>query len=273
MIYTSILTTVFKYLHHPGCPSQAEFVITTEPNWKTDFSTCTTVYGTRSGARLDASQPATCEAIVRVPPDEGYHSPQAISHRNGSQVFPQVLFSQYQDDYMKDYMFPKQNEWVNNFLLGRNDVIHSFLAEMGSPFIDETKTKRRTAILMVANEGVLDFVLNFICSCKSANIDLSSFVVFLGQKDYVDLIHTMGAKAFYHPSLGTVPKQAAETYADRTFTKIMWMKVTSVYVALAAGFDVIFQDADLVWIKDPVPYLQSQTQYDMIFMVNLDLNF
>lgn len=46
----------------------------------------------------------------------------------------------------------------------------------------------------------------------------------------------------------------------------MWLKVTSVYIALSAGFNVIFQDADLVWIRDPVPFLTSLSKYDMIFM-------
>lgn len=29
------------------------------------------------------------------------------------------------------------------------------------------------------------------------------------------------------------------------------------YIALSAGFDVLFQDADLVWFRDPIPYLHS----------------
>ena len=63
-----------------------------------------------------------------------------------------------------------------------------------------------------------------------------------------------------------MPRNVAGNYGDKYFAKIMWLKVTSVYIALAAGFDVIFQDADLVWIKDPVPILHSFKDYDMIFM-------
>jgi hypothetical protein len=66
--------------------------------------------------------------------------------------------------------------------------------------------------------------------------------------------------------LGMMPRIVALNYGDKYFAKIMWLKVTSVYIALAAGFDVIFQDADLVWIKDPVPMLHSFKGYDMIFM-------
>jgi hypothetical protein len=48
----------------------------------------------------------------------------------------------------------------------------------------------------------------------------------------------IGASAFVHEGLGELPKEAAESYADRTFAKVMWIKVTAVYIALYCGFDV-----------------------------------
>jgi len=42
-------------------------------------------------------------------------------------------------------------------------------------------------------------------------------------------------------------------------------KVTSVYLTSAAGFDVLFQDADLVWMKDPLPALHT-IEHDAVFM-------
>eukprot|EP01035_Chromulina_nebulosa_P017974 gene17974-23606_t len=200
----SVLKRVFGYLHHPGCPSDGELILSQKSSWDQDFSDCNVVYATRSGVRQDETQPSTCVSIVRLPDDgHGYYSPQSISHRNGSTKYPQILKDQYQEDYYKEYMFPKQNSWVEAFLKNRDSIIQSFIKEMGDP------------------------------------ID---------------------------PKTGSVPREAADTYADRTFTKLMWLKVTSVYVALYAGFDVIFQDADLVWIKDPTEFLHEQKNYDMIFM-------
>ena len=62
-----------------------------------------------------------------------------------------------------------------------------------------------------------------------------------------------------------MPSHAAYGYLDKTFSRMMWFKVTSVYLALTSGFDVLFQDVDLVWMKDPVPYLRNLT-YDISFM-------
>jgi len=71
--------------------------------------------------------------------------------------------------------------------------------------------------------------------------------------------------ASYHPFYGDIPKEAAGSYGDKTFGKLMWLKTTSVYVTQQAGFDVIFQDADLVWMQDPVPLLHHVAR-DFAFM-------
>ena len=63
------------------------------------------------------------------------------------------------------------------------------------------------------------------------------------------LIENMGAKAMYHPALGSMPAHAAQGYLDDTFSRMMWFKTTSVFLALASGFEVMFQDVDLVWLK------------------------
>lgn len=41
--------------------------------------------------------------------------------------------------------------------------------------------------------------------------------------------------------------------------------MTSVYLALHSGFDVLFQDADLVWFQDPLPHLYT-FPHDISFM-------
>ena len=38
---------------------------------------------------------------------------------------------------------------------------------------------------------------------------------------------------------------------------MMWYKAFSVYLILKLGINVLFQDADLVWFKNPFPYFHS----------------
>ena len=90
-------------------------------------------------------------------------------------------------------------------------------------------------------------------------------MVFVGEESTKVVIESMGAHAMYAPALGSMPKTAAKGYLDVTFGRMMWFKVTSVYLGLISGFNVLFQDVDLVWLRDPVPYLQS-LDADIAFM-------
>jgi hypothetical protein len=170
------------------------------------------------------------------------------------------------------------------FLRDRESILQHFKNIVGSPF--DASGNRRTLVLMVrkypvdewldssigmlklqvANEGVVDLLLNLLCSAKAAGVDTNNFVVFSGQQEYCTLIESLGVKAVLHKSLGDMPKEAAESYANRVFTKMMWLKVTSVYAALMSGFHVLFQDVDLVWMQDPIPFLVQHEKYDIIFM-------
>lgn len=41
------------------------------------------------------------------------------------------------------------------------------------------------------------------------------------------------------------------SYGDRGFLEIMWLKIVAVWITVRLGYDVLFQDADLVWFKSP----------------------
>ena len=97
------------------------------------------------------------------------------------------------------------------------------------------------------------------------DLDVKTIVVFVGDERYVSLIEHLGANAIYSASLGSMPRQAAGFYMDNTFSRMMWFKTTSVYLALSAGFNVLFQDVDLVWLRSPYAYFASLDQ-DLIFM-------
>eukprot|EP00602_Paraphysomonas_sp_CaronLab_P011886 CAMPEP_0185040158 /NCGR_PEP_ID=MMETSP1103-20130426/37908_1 /TAXON_ID=36769 /ORGANISM="Paraphysomonas bandaiensis, Strain Caron Lab Isolate" /LENGTH=257 /DNA_ID=CAMNT_0027579347 /DNA_START=366 /DNA_END=1136 /DNA_ORIENTATION=- len=124
---------------------------------------------------------------------------------------------------------------------------------------------RRSLTIMVANEGVLNLLLNFICSCAAEGIDLKSVVVFVGQREHVDLIESLGAVPMFLPDAARMPNKVAGSYGDKVFGRMMWLKVTAVYIALSAGFNVLFQDTDLVWFRDPMSYLHTLS-YDVAFM-------
>ena len=42
---------------------------------------------------------------------------------------------------------------------------------------------------------------------------------------------------------------------------MMMLKQFSVYVALLCRYDVLFQDVDLTWTRDPVPALRADAEF------------
>jgi len=177
---------------------------------------------------------------------------------------------QYQTDYSKTYR--DEEILLVPLLRKRQDAIGQIRSILGDPVISvhpQTGVEsRKTAVVMVANEGVIDLVMNLLCSCRAAQIDTSNYVIFVGSESDVKVINGMGVHAIYNPSLGSMPKTAAYNYGDGTFSRMMWLKVSAVYVANAAGYNVLFQDADLVWFKDPVPYMETLygDDTDILFM-------
>jgi hypothetical protein len=257
----SVPEDVFPYLHHPASPAKQSLFLTESREWGSSQvleSPCQEIYLTRTGSR--SNQPNKCVAVMKVP--NGHESINQQSYRVG---YTAKNTNQYQQDFPRDYEKKDndENRLLKPFLRDLDKLREEFLQKMGSP-IDEDGNRRK-AIVMVANEGVLDLLLNFLCSAEAAQIDLRSVIVFVGESRHVALVESMGAQAMHSTSLGSMPSQAAGFYLDNTFSRMMWCKASSVYLALYSGFDVLFQDVDLVWLKDPFPYF-TELNTDLIFM-------
>jgi len=49
-----------------------------------------------------------------------------------------------------------------------------------------------------------------------------------------------------------MPESEARRYGDKAFTQMMYAKVVTVQLINRLGHDVLFQDVDIVWYKNPV---------------------
>ena len=234
-----ILQQVFSDLHHPDSPFKTELIIDryhklSESEKGSDpYAHCSEVYLTRTGASSNMRNKCLGVAVVQA----GATSPYYHSHRGGMSA---GLKEMYQKDYLDGQAVKEEKLLLPLFLKNREALIKSLRAKVGDPVLPNGK--RRALIVMVANEGVMDLVLNFLCSCKMSNIDVTDkLVVFLGQPDLAPVLESLGVMTFYNEALGPIPKKAAGFYGDRIFSVMMWFKTTSVYVASNAGYDVLFQ--------------------------------
>lgn len=67
--------------------------------------------------------------------------------------------------------------------------------------------------------------------------------------------------------MSIIPQQEAARYGDTTFGLIMMAKVICVHLVSDLGYDMLFQDVDVVWYKDPLTYFHDTTlpQFDLYF--------
>ena len=116
-------------------------------------------------------------------------------------------------------------------------------------------------VVMVVNAGEMDLLANFACSCQAHNISMRNMMVFSGSDDVIPLIESFGAMGLYHePTFADVSRNASYEYLDRIFIDMMWYKSFSVWLLLKLQYNVLFQDVDLVWYRDPVRYFRTASE-------------
>lgn len=254
---SKLLNNIFEKLQHPEKIAMVDIVLSEIDKWSE--TTCNSFYITRTEIN---EQDNKCVAIVPV---EYQRSLSLISHRFGNS---EGKWDQYLSDYSSRPGRMDAVNFLKPFYSELDNVKRMFIQKLGgASIIVNGITTRRSIVVMVVNEGVMNLLINFFCSIRSIdnNIDLKSFVVFVGEEKHVSIIENIGAIGVYFPSAGSMPKDAAMNYADDIFFRMMLLKTTSAYIALTCGFNVLFQDVDMIWFKNPLPFLQSLAE-DIIFM-------
>ena len=125
--------------------------------------------------------------------------------------------------------------------------------------------RRPTAKRVAAKLALVMVIVTVTVVLRPAHL-CSSLLVFAADAGVVDVMSTLGIATFHHEAFGTFPKNSARAYGDNVFTNMMWLKVVSVYFTLRCGWDVLFQDADVIWWTDPLDYFKNDGHmYDAYF--------
>jgi hypothetical protein len=117
-------------------------------------------------------------------------------------------------------------------------------------------------VVMVCNFGQSELFLNFICSAKARGLDISRILLFATDKDMYDLASTIDGISVFEvaDAFGgekVIPKGAAQHYGDKVFTGMMFSKIYCVHLVNTLGYDVLFQDVDIAWYKDPIEFFEN----------------
>jgi hypothetical protein len=117
---------------------------------------------------------------------------------------------------------------------------------------------RDSLVVMVLNPGELDIFANLICSCNKYNLSTHNFLVFTTQEEILPLITAHGVIGIFHSESFAFARIAANyEYLDKTFIDMMWYKSFSIWILLKLGYNILFQDIDIVWFRNPFPYFEK----------------
>jgi len=128
--------------------------------------------------------------------------------------------------------------------------------------------KSKVMVVMVCNKGQAHLFHNFVCNARAKGLDLSRIIMFATDEYTAKLAKDLDIAVYYDNKVfGGMPEQAAQRYGDKVFSRMMMAKVYCVHLVMNLGYDVLFQDVDMVWQKSPLEYLETEEskEWDMIF--------
>jgi hypothetical protein len=126
----------------------------------------------------------------------------------------------------------------------------------------------KAVVVMTVNWGQAGLFFNFVCAARSRGLDLSNILMFATDQATVELAASLGVKVFdVQDAFGEMPEEAATAYGDSKFMRMMLAKIYCVHLVILLGYDVLFQDVDLVWRRNPLEFFYSSKadDYDMFF--------
>ena len=142
-------------------------------------------------------------------------------------------------------------------------------SERLKPIAQRAAAKNGAIVVMVCNHGQSELLFNFICSAKSRGLDISSILLFATDAQTVELALELGIHVFdVQDDFGEMPTEAARLYGDKYFTGMMMAKVYCVHLINNLGYDLLFQDVDITWRRDPLDFFNDPKQsgdFDIYF--------
>ena len=156
------------------------------------------------------------------------------------------------------------------FLTHLDDALHT-LKPMVERAVASSSRRNTAVVVMTCNAGYLPLLLNFVCASRARALDLSQLLVFATDQASYDAASSWGLTVFFTETIfGSLSTEMAQTFADKTFGEMTYAKMVSVLLVNMLGFDVLFQDCDVIWYKNPLELFWNQTSllnnYDIIFM-------
>jgi hypothetical protein len=112
-------------------------------------------------------------------------------------------------------------------------------------------------LALTLNRGFSDLLLNWVESCDRHGIEVRSWTLIAAMdEETAQQFESLGFTVYLSsPAYGCPGPEPAEVFGDRIFKDMMFPKTAVVQDLLSIGHDVLFQDVDVIWKKDPGDFL------------------
>jgi len=154
-------------------------------------------------------------------------------------------------------------------------MLRTFLQNVDSVLDDLTPILKKVArnnavVILTCNMGQSALLMNFACSARRRGFDLGSVLVFPTDIETKELAEGLGLATYYdEKNMGPLPSGEARRYGDKNFRAMMYAKVLCVLYPLMLGYDILFQDVDIVWLRDPMEFFHNESSK----VSNFDVTF
>jgi hypothetical protein len=120
-------------------------------------------------------------------------------------------------------------------------------------------------IVMICCKGFCVFLEFWLKSCEQNNIAVrDKTLVFTLDAQADSQVNKLGLKSYLLDPSTYKGAGGSENYGDRNFNRTMFYKNAAILESLKLGANILFQDVDLIWLKDPLIYLKEQSPYSQI---------
>jgi len=121
-----------------------------------------------------------------------------------------------------------------------------------------------TVLAMTFNAPYAALFENWDRSCQQHGIDARArTIVFPMDRESEAVAQRLGYATFADPeSYGAYGQDPDVPFGDLQWTDCLFMKNAVMGDMLATGVDVLFQDVDMVWRRDPIPYLHTKAHHE-----------
>ena len=182
------------------------------------------------------------------------------------------------DEFDLPVLWDDYGKGKKGFLLQHLEALQTFLDNVDEVLTELKELLRRrgvvrdnAVVVMTVNAGQRELFANFVCAARSRGFGTAHVLVFPTDAESHALARGLGVASYFdRQNLGVLPAGEAQRYGDPIFASMMYAKVLCVLYVSLLGHDVLFQDVDVVWFKDPLTYFHDRSNaairdFDLLF--------